>query len=99
MAHDGNWLDLGFYGVRGLVWLSSNGYEERDGITILRWCSPTQEIGLKVGGTTRKLELRGCGDGNMVRGRSMGPFIGARVPVGSKQSFEAYLQGNQRLIW
>jgi hypothetical protein len=46
----------------------------------------------------RKLELRGGGRGNMVRGCSTGPFIGARVPVHLKQSFKAYLQGNRRSI-
>jgi hypothetical protein len=30
----------------------SDGYEERNGITVLRWCSLTQETSLKGSGTT-----------------------------------------------
>jgi hypothetical protein len=31
--------------------------------------------------------------------RSMGPFIGASIPVSPKQPSKAYPQGNQRSIW
>jgi hypothetical protein len=101
MACDDDQLDLGFDGIGGVVLLSSSGYKERDGITVLQWWSPTWETGLKVNGTTRwcaVLSSEAAAGEIWSEGHFMGPFIGARVPVHSKQSFEAYLLGNQRSI-
>jgi hypothetical protein len=88
-TRDGDWLDLGFDGVGGTVQLSSGGYEERNGITVLRWCAPTRETGLKVSGMMRRrasLSLE-VAAGKYGWGHSTSPFIGARVPVHSKQPF------------